>query len=389
MDFTLTESQAQLVERIERLARERLRPVAAAWGERSEVCPELVAIMAEEGLFGLNIPERYGGSGGADQYCTTLCLVREALALHCSEAELIFAVQGLGTCAIVMHGSEEQKQRYLPDLVRGRRLFAFGLTEPEAGSDAAALRTTARRDGGDYVLEGRKMFISNAPDADVYVVFAKTDPEQGSRGVTAFIVEKGTPGFTPRGGIELTAPHAIGYLDFEGCRIPAENVLGEPGHGFRIALSTLDIYRPSVGAQAVGLARRAYRLARAYALERMAFGRRLADHQAIQFKLADMWIQIEAARGLVYYAAWLKDQGRRITREAAMAKLYATEAAQRVIYEAQQIHGGRGVIRGYEIERLAREARPMTIYEGTSEIQRLIIARAEAERLRAGALEEV
>lgn len=380
MDFTLSAHHRELVERVETLAREKLAAIEREWGERSSTCPELVQVMAENDLFAFNIPVKYGGKGGLDDYCTTVCLIREALATYSTAADLVFATQGLGTCAIVMHGTEAQKSRYLPDLVRGRRLFAFGLTEPEAGSDVASLQTSARRDGDHWILNGQKMFISNAPDADVYVVFARTDPDAGTRGVSAFIVEKGTPGFTPRGDLELSAPHAIGYLDFNDCRVPAENMLGEPGHGFRIALSTLDIYRPSVGAAAVGMATRALRLAREYARQRVTFGKPLVEHQSIQFKLADMWIQIQAARNLVYRAAWLKDQGHRISREASMAKLFATEAAVKVVYEAQQIFGGRGVIRGQEIERLAREVRPMTIYEGASEIQRLIIARAEAER---------
>jgi alkylation response protein AidB-like acyl-CoA dehydrogenase len=305
----------------------------------------------------------------------TLCLIREELARTCLQAEELFAIQGLGSFPILLAGTEAQKAAYLPPLARGDQVPAFALTEPDAGSDAAALSTRAERDGDGWRLTGVKRFISNAPVADLYVVFAKTAPERGTKGISAFLVPGGTPGLsgTP---MRTLAPHVIGELAFDGCRLPAGSLLGGEGEGWRVAMGTLDVFRASVGAQAVGLARAALDLALAHARGRVQFGQPLAQFQLVQAKLADMATELRAARLLVYSAARLKDAGTaRVTMESSMAKLYATEMAARVIDQAVQIHGGLGVLRGSPIERLYREARAPRIYEGTSEIQRLIIAR--------------
>jgi acyl-CoA dehydrogenase len=305
----------------------------------------------------------------------TLCLIREELARTCLPAEELFAIQGLGSYPLLLAGTDAQKARYLPALARGDQVPAFALTEPDAGSDAAALGTRAERDGDGWRLTGVKRFISNAPVADVYVVFAKTAPDRGTKGISAFIVPGSTPGLsgTP---MRTLAPHVIGELAFDGCRLPAESLLGGEGEGWRVAMGTLDVFRASVGAQAVGLARAALDLSLAHAKSRVQFGQPLAQFQLVQAKLADMATELRAARLLVYSAARLKDAGTaRVTLESSMAKLYATEMASRVIDQAVQIHGGLGVLRGTPIERLYREARAPRIYEGTSEIQRLIIAR--------------
>jgi alkylation response protein AidB-like acyl-CoA dehydrogenase len=360
---------------VARIGRQTLGPIAEAWGERDEVNWALAAALGREGLFPRLVPVAYGGSLEGPFRSVTLCLVREELARTCPAAEELFAIQGLGSYPILLAGSEAQKRSHLPALARGDAIPAFALTEPEAGSDAAALTTRAERREDTWVLTGAKRFISNAPAASLYVVFARTGPERGTRGISAFLVPRDAPGLsgTP---MHTMAPHVIGELRFADCRVPADHLLGEAGDGWRIAMGTLDVFRASVGAQAVGLARAALELALARARTRVQFGRPLAELPAIQAKLADMATDIRAARLLVYSAARLRDAGQaRVTLESSMAKLYATEMAHRVIDEAVQIHGGDGVLRGSPIERLYREARAPRIYEGTSEIQRLIIAR--------------
>jgi len=273
-------------------------------------------------------------------------------------------------------GGEALKRRHLPRVVSGEAIAAFALTEPEAGSDVAALQTAARRDGDHYELDGVKTFISNAGLADFYVVFAKTNPDQGHKGISAFVVEPSMSGFVVERKLELIAPHPIGVVRFERCQVPRESLLGDEGQGFKIAMQTLDVFRATVAAAAVGMARRALDEALAYSRQRVQFGRPIAEFQGIQFKLGEMATELEAARLLVYRAAWKKDQGaERVTRESAMAKLYATEMAQRVIDQAVQIHGGNGVVKGFVVERLYREIRALRIYEGTSEIQKVVIAR--------------
>jgi alkylation response protein AidB-like acyl-CoA dehydrogenase len=285
-----------------------------------------------------------------------------------------FAMQGLGCGPITLFGSEEQQQRYLPRVSAGEWLAAFAISEPDAGSDVQALRTTARRDGDCFVLDGRKTWISNAGLADFYVVFARY-PEGGERAFLALIVDKDAPGLEVSDRITVTAPHPLGTLSFEGCRVAAARVVGAPGDGLKVAFATLDTFRPTVGAAALGFARRALDEALEWTSRRMVFGRALAEQQLTQARLADMALDVDASALLVYRAAWLRDSGApRVTREAAMAKLHATEAAQRVVDAAVQLFGGRGVAVGETVERLYREVRALRIYEGTSEIQKLVIA---------------
>jgi alkylation response protein AidB-like acyl-CoA dehydrogenase len=352
-----------------------LRPLAEAWGERDELNRDLARALGTEGLFPLLVPAAHGGRLEGPFRSMTLCLVREALARTCPPAEELFAIQGLGSYPILLAGTEAQKAALLPGLARGEQVPAFALTEPEAGSDAAALRTRAERDGDGWRLTGVKRFISNAPAADLYVVFATTAPERGSKGISAFVVPRDAPGLSGA-PMHTLAPHAIGELTFDGCRVPAAGLLGREHEGWAIAMGTLDVFRASVGAQAVGLAQAALDLALGFARARTQFGQPLASFQLVQAKLADMATELRAARLLVYSAARLKDTGAaRVTLESSMAKLFATEMAHRVVDQAVQIHGGVGVLRGSPIERLYREARAPRIYEGTSEIQRLIIAR--------------
>ncbi|MBW2060330.1 MAG: acyl-CoA dehydrogenase family protein [Deltaproteobacteria bacterium] len=370
----LSQEQRMLRESVIKICQGKLKELEEKIGETNIVSREILKFLADQGLLGLTVPGRYGG-GPENMSLVSFCLVREELARTCLNAELIFTMQGLGAGPIVVAGSETQKEAYLPPVASGESVITFALTEPSGGSDVAAILTRAERKGDEYILNGSKTFISMAPDADVYTVFAKTDPDKGTKGVTAFIVEKGFEGFTPGARLDLVAAHPIGSLYFEDCRVPAANRLGEEGAGFKIAMQTLDFFRTTVGVCAVGFAQAAFDEALAYARQREAFGQPLSQFQLIQGKLADMATKISAARLLIYRAAFLKDRGKeRITKESAMAKLYATEIAQEVIDEAVQIHGGYGVSRGYVVERLYREIRMLRIYEGASEIQRIIIA---------------
>ncbi|HYT48885.1 MAG TPA: acyl-CoA dehydrogenase family protein [Pyrinomonadaceae bacterium] len=305
-----------------------------------------------------------------------LCLIREALAYSCSLADLAFVMQGLGTYAISQAAPEHVRDFWLSRAAEGRAIAAFALTEPEAGSDAAAIQTTARRDGDAYTIDGHKRFISNAGLADFYTVFARTGTRPDGRGeLSAFVVSARMPGFSVVERTPMMAPHPIGEIKFTGCRVPAEDMVGAEGDGFSLAMQTLDTFRASVGAAACGMARRALDEALRYASTRKQFGRLLAEHQLIQEKLADMATELDAARLLVYRAAYLKDSGAdRVTREASEAKLFATEAACRIVDHAVQIHGGAGLVRGSVVERLYRDIRALRIYEGTSEIQKLVIA---------------
>jgi acyl-CoA dehydrogenase len=360
---------------VARVGGEVLRPLAEAWGERDELNRELARALGKEGVFPLLVPAAYGGALDGPFRSMTLCLIREELARTCVAAEELFAIQGLGSYPILRAGSERQKATWLPPLARGEQVPAFALTEPDAGSDAAALQTRAERDGDGWRLTGVKRFISNAPVADLYVVFAKTAPDRGVKGISAFVVPGGSPGLSGA-PMHTLAPHVIGELTFDGCRVPGDHLLGGEHEGWKVAMGTLDVFRASVGAQAVGLAQAALDLALAHARSRVQFGQPLGQFQLVQAQLADMATELRAARLLVYSAARLKDAGAaRVTLESSMAKLYATEMAHRVVDRAVQIHGGLGVVRGSAIERLYREARAPRIYEGTSEIQRLIIAR--------------
>lgn len=309
-----------------------------------------------------------------------VCLIRETLAYHQGLADFAFAMQGLGSGAITLHGSPEQKARYLGPVARGEYIAAFALSEPEAGSDVGALCTEARAEGGDYILNGQKTWISNGGIADFYVVFARAPGSQGAKGISAFVVEAGTPGLEVVERLEVIAPHPLATLKFKDCRVPARQRLGEEGQGFKIAMQTLDIFRTSVAAAALGFARRALDEALHRATSRTMFGQTLADFQLTQARLAQMVTQVDAAALLTYRAAWLRDQGRRVTQEAAMAKLTATEYAQQVIDGAVQLWGGLGVTRGQVVESLYREIRALRIYEGASEVQQLIIARELLKR---------
>ena len=367
---------------VRRLAREVFAPLAAA-GAAGRVNRPLVRALGETGLLGRLFPTPLGGTGGDGVSATELCRLREALARECTEAETALAVQGLGTYPLVQSGSVELARRFVPAVVRGEAVAAFALSEPGAGTDAAALALAAKPDGDGWRLTGEKIWISNAPEADLYTVFARTSPDAGARGVTAFVVTGDAPGLSGE-SIDMLAPHAIGRLVFDGVPVGPGDVLGDVNAGFRVAMRTLDLFRPSVGAFAVGMAAAALDQAVTHAGERQAFGRPIADFQAVSHTLADMATRTQAARLLVYDAARAYDEGRPdtqersddITRLAAMAKLYATETAQFVVDAAVQILGARGLVAGHRLEHLYREVRAPRIYEGTSEIQRTIIARA-------------
>jgi len=366
----LEDHHRRLAEQVVRFARGHVH--AALEKTEDEQARSLVRWLANEGLLAHTVPKE-NGSSLLD--VRALCVVREHLSYESSLADLMFAMQGLGSFPVALAGSEEIKQRILPAVKNGDAIAAFAITEPEAGSDVSAILTTARRSDSGYVLDGVKSFISNAGLADFYTVFAKTDSAAGSKGISAFVVEKQNPGFLFEEKIDLIAPHPIGRIRFDGCRVPAGNLLGAEGQGFKIAMTTLDTFRPTVGAAAVGLARRALDEAISYSKRRVQFGRPLAEFQATQLKIAEMATELDAAGLLVYRAAWKRDtEGGRVTLESAMAKLFATEAAQRIIDAAVQIHGGTGVVRGSVVEHLYREVRALRIYEGTSEIQKLVIA---------------
>ena len=326
---------------------------------------ELLRIMGEEGL--------YAPIGRRDLRAG--CLARELVAAASPLADAVWALQGLGITPLLIVGTDEQRARWAEPALAGKLMGGFAITEPEAGSDVASMTTRAVRDGDDYVLDGHKWFISNAGIADFYVVFASTEPEAGSRGITAFLVPADTDGLVFAGARVMSAPHPLGELRFEGCRIPASNRVGDEGRGFKVAMMTLDQLRPTVGAAACGMAERALREALDHGVRREQFGKPIADFQLVQEKLGRMAMELTAARLLVYRAAYEKDLGaERITTEAAMAKAYATEAAQRIIDDAIQILGGRGVMAAHPVDVLYRSVRSLRIYEGTTEIQHLIIA---------------
>ena len=304
-----------------------------------------------------------------------ICLIRETLARHNGLADFAFAMQGLGSGAISLFGSEANKQAYLPRVASGAAIAAFALSEPGAGSDVAAMQCAAVRDGDHYVLDGEKTWISNGGIADFYVVFARTGEQPGARGISAFIVDKDAPGFEIAERIEVIAPHPLARLRFTQCRIPASQRLGEAGQGFKVAMATLDVFRTSVAGAALGFARRALDEALAHAQNRRMFGHTLADFQLTQAKLAQMATGVDASALLTYRAAWQRDQGQKVTKEAAMAKMTATETAQQVIDAAVQMFGGLGVVSEHPVERLYREIRALRIYEGATEVQQLIIAR--------------
>ena len=338
-------------------------------------CKGLVEKLGAAGFLRHCVPRAFGGASEVID-SRALCLIRETLAYIDGLADFVFAMQGLGTGAISLSGSEEMKQRILPQVAAGKLIAAFALTEPEAGSDVAAMSSTARRDGSHYVLDGEKIFISNGGIADVYTVFARTESVPGARGISAFVVLSDTPGFSIAERIQTLAPHPLARIRFENCRIPAEHLLGSPGEGFKVAMRTLDIFRPSVAAAANGFARRALDEAIAHTRTRKMFAATLADLPTTQSRLGEMATAIDSAALLTLRTAWRRDvQKLPTTREAAMAKMTATENAQWVIDQALQLFGGRGVVAGEITERLYREIRALRIYEGATEVQKLIIGR--------------
>ena len=339
-------------------------------------CRARVKALGEAGFLKAAVPAEHGGLHPRLDV-RTLCLAREILAARDGLADFVFAMQGLGTGSISLFGSPELKARYLPPVRDGKAIAAFALSEPDAGSDVAALATTAKADGASHVrLDGGKTWISNGGIADHYVVFARSGEGPGAKGLSAFIVDAGTPGLSVAERIDTIAPHPLATLRFEACRVPAANRLGQPGEGFKVAMATLDIFRSTVGAAALGFARRALHETIEHAATRKLFGAPLSDLQMTQAVIADSATEVDAAALLVYRAAWTKDCGAaRITREAAMAKMFATEAAQRVIDRAVQLHGGLGVTKGVKVEELYREIRALRIYEGATEVQKIVIAR--------------
>jgi acyl-CoA dehydrogenase len=350
-----------------------LHALAEREGDVDDTCRALVARLGADGWLRLCVPQAFGGINESLDV-RSLCLTREALAQAGGLADFAFAMQGLGSGAISLFGDDELKGRYLPKVARGEALAAFALSEPEAGSDVAAMTTTAEDHGDHYRLNGVKTWISNGGIADFYTVFARTGGA-GSKGVTAFVVDADAPGFEIESRIDLIAPHPLATLRFRDCRVPKANQVGEEGAGFRIAMSTLDVFRPTVGGAALGFARRAMDRALDRATSRQLFGAAMDQLQLVQGQVAEMALTIDTAALLVFRAAWTKDVvGGRITREAAMAKLAATDGAQRVIDAAVQIMGGQGVVSGEVVERLYREIRALRIYEGASEVQKVIIA---------------
>jgi acyl-CoA dehydrogenase len=356
-----------------RWAEREIAPLAHDERDVDDTCRQIVRRLGEGGWLRYVVPASQGGAC-ENLDVRSLCIARETLGSVSGLADFAFAMQGLGSGPISLFGSDALKERYLPRVRDGKAIAAFAISEPGAGSDIAAMTTMARRDGSRWVLDGTKTWISNAGIADHYVVFAKL-PDEGDRAFGAFVVDADAKGFAVTERIDLIAPHPLGTLTFESCGVPDSSVVGPRGKGLRVALGTLDVFRSTVGAAALGYARRALAEAVSHVKQRQAFGKPLADFQLTQAKIADMALAVDASALLVYRAAWTRDQGaERVTREAAMAKLFATEAAQRVIDDAVQLFGGRGVVSGEPVERLYREIRALRIYEGTSEIQKLVIA---------------
>jgi butyryl-CoA dehydrogenase len=375
MDFELTEEQRMIRRMVRGFAEKEIAPRATEIDETDRFPEDLFRRMGELGILGLPFPEAYGGSDG--EYTSLVIALEEIARASGSMAITLDAHTSLCCEPIYLFGTEEQKLEYLVPLASGEKIGAFGLTEPQAGSDAGATRTRAVRDGDEWVINGQKIYITNGSVADVVVVTAKTDPEKGTRGISSFIIERGTPGFEPgRDEKKMGLKGSVtSELFFQDCRIPAGNLLGKENEGFKQFLTTLDAGRVAIAAMAVGLAQGAFDRALAYSQERVQFGQPIAKFQAIQWMIADMATEIEAARFMVHRAAWLKEQGVRFTKEAAMAKLFATEMSERVCRKAIQIHGGCGYVQEYEVERMYRDQRLCAIGEGTNEIQRLVIAR--------------
>ncbi|MFW6410107.1 MAG: acyl-CoA dehydrogenase [Halanaerobiales bacterium] len=374
MDFNLNKEQKMIRKVIRDFAENEVKPIAAEIDESCEFPEDNVGKMAEADMMGIPFPQEYGGAGSDTlSYVIAVEELSKACATH---GVILSAHTSLGAHPIYKYGTEEQKEKYLYPLASGEKLGAFGLTEPSAGTDAAGQQTTAELAGDEYVLNGNKIFITNAGQADIFIIMAMTDKSKGTRGISAFIVEADTPGFTlgkkeNKMGINASDTRE---LIFQDCRIPRENLLGKPGEGFKIAMATLDGGRIGIGAQALGIAQRALDETVQYVQEREQFGRPIAKFQGLQWEIAEMATKIEAARNLVYKAAKTKDEGKRFSKEAAMAKYYASEVASEVANKAVQLHGGYGYMKDYPVERLMRDAKITEIYEGTTEVQKMVIA---------------
>ncbi|MDP3298282.1 MAG: acyl-CoA dehydrogenase family protein [Thermodesulfovibrionia bacterium] len=376
MDYFLTEEQIMIRDLTRQIAEDKILPVRAELDEKEEFPWDIMKTLAQSDFFGLFVPEEYGGMGKG---CFELAIAVEELSRVCLGVSTTYAANALGTYPILLYGSEEQKKKYLPDIASGKKLVAFALTEASAGSDAAGVQTTAKLEGNEYILNGTKQWITNGGEAEIYTVIAMTDKSKGPRGASAFIVEKGTLGFSfgkkeNKMGIRASATRE---LIFENCRIPKENIISREGMGFIVAMRTLDSSRTGVGAQGVGVAQGAFEAARDYAKERHQFGQPVISFQAIQHILADMATQIEAARALVYSVARYIDSGAKdVSKESAMAKLFATDVAMKVTVDAVQVMGGAGYMRDYPVEKMMRDAKILQIYEGTNQIQRNVIGQA-------------
>jgi len=374
MDYLLTEEQIMIRDLARQIAREKIQPVAAKYDAEGIFPWDIVKVMSDSDLFGVYIEEKYGGTGGG---CMELVLATEELSRACGGISLALAATALGTYPIILFGTEEQKQKYLPDLAKGKRLAAFALTEAGAGSDAAAVATTAQKKGDHYILNGTKQWITNGGEAEVYTVVASVDRSKGARGAACFIVEKGTPGFEfgkkeDKMGIRASATRELVFTD---CKIPRENLLGKEGGGFIVAMKTFDQSRPGVASQALGIAQGALDLTVAYIKERKQFGKPISSFQGVQFMLADMATEIEAARALIYATARMVDSGaKKISKDSAIAKLFASDMAMKVTTDCVQLFGGYGYMRDYPIEKYMRDAKITQIYEGTNQIQRAVIA---------------
>jgi len=374
MDYLLNEEQLMIRDLARQIAREKIKPIAARYDTEGIFPWDIVKIMADSDLFGIYIDEKYGGTGGG---CMELVLATEELSKACGGIALSLAATALGAYPIILFGSEEQKQRYLPDLAGGKKLAAFALTEAGAGSDAAAVATTAEKKGDCYILNGTKQWITNGGEAEVYTVIASVDRSKGARGAAAFILEKGMPGFEfgkkeDKMGIRASVTRELVFTD---CKVPKENLLGREGLGFIVAMKTFDQSRPGVASQALGIAQGALDLTLEYVKERRQFGKPISSFQGVQFMLADMATEIEAARALVYAAARMIDSGaKKISKDSAMAKLFTSDMAMKVTTDCVQLFGGYGYMRDYPIEKYMRDAKITQIYEGTNQIQRSVIA---------------
>ncbi len=374
MDYLLTEEQQMIKDLCRQIAEEKIKPVAAEYDETAEFAWDIMKILAESDICGIYIPEEYGGMGGG---VFELAIATEQLSWGCGGISLGFAATGLGAFPLLLYGNEGQKAEYLPDIAAGRKLASFALTEAEAGSDAGSIKTSAKKDGDHYIINGTKQWITNAGEAEIYTVIAMTNKSKGARGASAFIVEKDTPGLSfgkkeNKMGIRSSATREVIFTD---CRVPAKNLLGREGLGFIIAMKTFDNSRPGVAAQALGIAQRALDEAVQYTHERRQFGQAISSFQGVQFMLADMGTQLEAARALIYSAARMIDSGaRNVAKVSAMCKMYASDVAMKVTTDAVQLLGGYGYMKEYPVEKLMRDAKITQIYEGTNQIQRSVIA---------------